>query len=158
MTLNHFLILNRIGKFNIFDSYAITATYGSVGAVTFSVGLSFLNNQDISSEGYVAAILAVLESISLVLAIFLVNMASAKKLKEKRKFLENDSENRKEITEINEKETNPNINNDDKKEIGEIKSQKEGIKEILHETLSWQIYNNSSWWYRDRLYYRGGRF
>lgn len=136
MTLNHFLILNRIGKFNIFDSYAIAATYGSVGAVTFSVGLSFLGNQNISSEGYVAAILAVLESISLVLAIFLVNMASAKKLKEKRKYLENDSENRKDIIESNEEEINPHIDTDDKKEIGDVKLQKEGLKEILHETLA----------------------
>ena len=39
MTLNHYQILRRLGKFNIFDSYALASTYGSVGAVTFSVGL-----------------------------------------------------------------------------------------------------------------------
>jgi len=41
-TLNHYQILRRLGKFNIFDSYALASTYGAVGAVTFSVGLSFL--------------------------------------------------------------------------------------------------------------------
>jgi len=44
-TLNHYQILRKLGKFNIFDSYALASTYGAVGAVTFSVGLSFLKNQ-----------------------------------------------------------------------------------------------------------------
>lgn len=135
MTLNHFVILNRIGKFNIFDSYAIAATYGSVGAVTFSVGLSFLNNQNISSEGYVAAILAVLEAISLVLAIFLVNMTAAKKIKEKKKFFEKDNEKGKD-TEASKKNTNENIGTNTEKEVGDVKAQKEGLKAILHETLA----------------------
>ncbi len=38
-TLNHYQILRRLGKFNIFDSYALASTYGAVGAVTFSVGI-----------------------------------------------------------------------------------------------------------------------
>ena len=49
-TLNHYQILRRLGKFNIFDSYALASTYGAVGAVTFSVGLSFLKNQGVPSE------------------------------------------------------------------------------------------------------------
>src|SRR3989338_1164235 len=32
MTLNHYQILRRLGKFNIFDSYALASTYGAVGA------------------------------------------------------------------------------------------------------------------------------
>ena len=36
-TLNHYQILRRLGKFNLFDSYALASTYGAVGAVHFSV-------------------------------------------------------------------------------------------------------------------------
>ncbi|MEX2192212.1 MAG: sodium-dependent bicarbonate transport family permease [Nitrosarchaeum sp.] len=78
MTLYHYQILKRLGKFNIFDSYALASTYGAVGAVTFSVGLSFLKNQGITSEGYITAILATLEPIAFILAIFLTNMAVSK--------------------------------------------------------------------------------
>ena len=83
-TLNHYQILRRLGKFNIFDSYALASTYGAVGAVTFSVGLSFLKNQGVSSEGYLAAILAILEPVAFILAIFLTNMAVSKQIRAKK--------------------------------------------------------------------------
>lgn len=84
MTLNHYQILRKLGKFNIFDSYALASTYGAVGAITFSVGLSFLKNQGITSEGYITAILAVLEPLAFILAIFLTNMAVAKQVRAKK--------------------------------------------------------------------------
>ena len=84
-TLNHYQILRRLGKFNLFDSYALASTYGAVGAVHFSVGLSFLKNQGVTSEGYIAAILAVLEPLAFILAIFMTNMAVSKQIKEKKK-------------------------------------------------------------------------
>ena len=86
-TLNHYQILRRLGKFNIFDSYALASTYGAVGAVHFSVGLSFLKNQGISSEGYIAAILAVLEPLAFILAIFLTNMAVSKQIHSKKQSI-----------------------------------------------------------------------
>lgn len=89
-TLNHYQILRRLGKFNIFDSYALASTYGAVGAVTFSVGLSFLKNQGVSSEGYLAAVLAVLEPVAFIMAIFLTNMAVSKQIKAKKKSFTND--------------------------------------------------------------------
>ena len=92
-TLNHYQILRRLGKFNLFDSYALASTYGAVGAVHFSVGLSFLKNQGVSSEGYIAAILAVLEPLAFILAIFMTNIAVAKQIKEKKQsFSDDDSE------------------------------------------------------------------
>ena len=94
-TLNHYQILRRLGKFNIFDSYALASTYGAVGAVHFSVGLSFLKNQGISSEGYIAAILAVLEPLAFILAIFLTNMAVSKQIRSKKQSFS--SENSSEI-------------------------------------------------------------
>jgi len=91
MTLYHYQILHRLGKFNIFDSYALASTYGAVGAVTFSVGLSFLKSQGIESEGYIAAILATLEPIAFILAIFLTNMAVSKQMRTKKEpFVKND--------------------------------------------------------------------
>jgi hypothetical protein len=86
-TLNHYQILRRLGKFNLFDSYALASTYGAVGAVTFSVGLSFLKNQGVTSEGFLAAILAVLEPVAFILAIFLTNMAVSKQIKTKKESL-----------------------------------------------------------------------
>ena len=86
-TLNHYQILRRLGKFNIFDSYALASTYGAVGAVTFSVGLSFLKNQGVTSEGYLAAILAVLEPVAFILAIFMTNMAVSKQIKSKKESI-----------------------------------------------------------------------
>ena len=91
-TLNHYQILRRLGKFNIFDSYALASTYGAVGAVTFSVGLSFLKNQGVSSEGYLAAILAVLEPVAFILAIFLTNMAVSKQIRTKKQSIPDDEE------------------------------------------------------------------
>ena len=92
-TLNHYQILKRLGKFNIFDSYALASTYGAVGAVHFSVGLSFLKNQGVTSEGYIAAILAVLEPLAFILAIFMTNMAVSKQIKAKKQsFTGDDSE------------------------------------------------------------------
>ena len=89
-TLNHYQILRRLGKFNIFDSYALASTYGAVGAVTFSVGLSFLKNQGVTSEGYLAAVLAILEPVAFILAIFLTNMAVSKQIHQKKKSFTKD--------------------------------------------------------------------
>ena len=91
-TLNHYQILRRLGKFNIFDSYALASTYGAVGAVTFSVGLSFLKNQGVTSEGYLAAILAVLEQVAFILAIYLTNMAVSKQIRTKKQSISDDEE------------------------------------------------------------------
>ena len=90
-TLNHYQILKRLGKFNIFDSYALASTYGAVGAVTFSVGLSFLKTQGVTSEGYLAAVLAVLEPVAFIMAIFLTNMAISKQIRIKKQSFTNDS-------------------------------------------------------------------
>ncbi len=90
-TLNHYQILRRLGKFNIFDSYALASTYGAVGAVHFSVGLSFLKNQGVTSEGYIAAILAVLEPLAFIMAIFMTNMAVAKQIKAKKQSFTDDN-------------------------------------------------------------------
>ena len=116
-TLNHYQILRRLGKFNLFDSYALASTYGAVGAVTFSVGLSFLKNQGVTSEGYLAAILAVLEPVAFIMAIFLTNMAVSKNIKTKKQSLGKIGEEQSEI------------------EMG-ITETKTNLKQVLHESIT----------------------
>jgi len=116
-TLNHYQILRRLGKFSLFDSYALASTYGAVGAVTFSVGLSFIKNQGVTSEGYLAAILAVLEPIAFILAIFLTNMAVSKQIKNKKKSL----------GKLGDPESELGIG------ISETKS---NLKQVLHESIT----------------------
>ncbi len=115
-TLNHYQILRRLGKFNIFDSYALASTYGAVGAVTFSVGISFLKNQGVTSEGYLAAILAVLEPVAFILAIFLTNMAVSKQIKYKKESLGKIDEQSEISMGISETRTN--------------------LKQVLHESIT----------------------
>jgi hypothetical protein len=114
-TLNHYQILRRLGKFNLFDSYALASTYGAVGAVTFSVGLSFLKNQGVSSEGFLAAVLAVLEPVAFILAIFLTNMAVSKQIKSKKESLGDLKESELEMG-LSETKTN--------------------LKQVLHESIT----------------------
>jgi len=116
-TLNHYQILRKIGKFNLFDSYALASTYGAVGAVTFSVGLSFIKNQGVTSEGYLAAILAVLEPVAFILAIFLTNMAVSKQIKNKKKSLGRLGSTESDL------------------EIG-ITETKTNLKQVLHESIT----------------------
>ena len=116
-TLNHYQILRRLGKFNLFDSYALASTYGAVGAVTFSVGLSFLKNQGVTSEGYLAAILAVLEPVAFIMAIFLTNMAVSKQIKTKKQTLGKLGETKSEI------------------EMG-ITETKTNLRQVLHESVT----------------------
>jgi hypothetical protein len=115
-TLNHYQILRHLGKFNLFDSYALASTYGAVGAVTFSVGLSFLKNQGVTSEGYIAAILAVLEPVAFILAIFLTNMAVSKQIRTK-------------------KESVGDIKIESELEMG-ISATKTNLKQVLHESIT----------------------
>ena len=81
--LFQYQILRRLGKLSIFDSAAIAGTYGSVSVGTFSVGLSFLRTQGIEAEGFLAAILAVLEPTGLITGLLLANIASTKVKKSK---------------------------------------------------------------------------
>lgn len=134
MTLYHYQILRRLGKFNIFDSYALASTYGAVGAVTFSVGLSFLRTQNIPSEGYVAAILAVLEPISFILSIFLVNTAVSKSMKKKEERVSDKKDAAEkhimESAEAHKPGATTAI------EVGATEAKKSSIRGILHETIA----------------------
>lgn len=66
-----FVILTKLGKFDNANAAAIAAHFGSVSAVTFSEGLAFLELMGISFEGFMPAILAIMEVPAILLSIWL---------------------------------------------------------------------------------------
>jgi len=66
-----FFILKKAVGLNLPNAGAIAAHYGSVSAVTFSVVLAFLEIGKVPVEGYVPALLAVMEAPAIIVAIFL---------------------------------------------------------------------------------------
>lgn len=66
-----FAAVRTVGKLDTINSAAIAAHYGSVSAVTFTVVLTSLESQNISFEGFMTGLLAVLEVIGIIVALFL---------------------------------------------------------------------------------------
>lgn len=66
-----FAALRSLGRVDTVNAAALAAHYGSVSAVTFTVVLSSLDAEGITFEGFVAGLLAVLEVIGIVVALFL---------------------------------------------------------------------------------------
>lgn len=66
-----FPILRYLGKLSRADSASIAAHYGSVSVVTFSVGITLLNNQALDYEGYLIVFLVLLEMPALVIGVML---------------------------------------------------------------------------------------
>ena len=64
--LTAYPILKYVGKFNQADAGAIAAHYGSVSAVTFAVGIAYLEGVGQTSEGYMVLIMALMEIPALV--------------------------------------------------------------------------------------------
>lgn len=79
MLLITYLVVKHIFKFNIANSFALAAHYGSVSAVTFVAGLSFLDKMAVSYEDYMPAILVVMEGPAIVAAIVLYKLMNQKK-------------------------------------------------------------------------------
>lgn len=67
-----FFILKR--KLNIYDAGAIAATYGSVSAVTFVTSVSFLESQQMAAHGHMVAIMALMESPSIIIGLLLISL------------------------------------------------------------------------------------
>ncbi len=66
-------------KFDVFNSAAIAAAYGSISAVTFITAESFLENQNIPFDGFMVAALAIMESPAIIVGLLLVKLAAPKK-------------------------------------------------------------------------------
>jgi len=70
-----YFLLRKAGRMNSFDAAAIAAHFGSVSAVTFSEGTAFLDILKIPYEGYMPAIVAIMEMPAILIAIFLAKRA-----------------------------------------------------------------------------------
>jgi hypothetical protein len=68
-------------KLDAYNAGAIAATYGSISAVTFITAQSFLKVLDITSDGYMVAALALMESPAIIIGIVLVRAFGQKKEK-----------------------------------------------------------------------------
>ena len=66
-------------KLNSYDAAAIAATYGSVSAVTFITASQFLDQNQITYGGHMAAAMALMESPAIILAVILASAAKSNK-------------------------------------------------------------------------------
>ena len=80
--LGYNFLKHRLGRY---DAAAISATYGSVSAVTFITASQFLDNNSIPYGGHMAAAMALMESPAIIIAIYFGNRASMYDKKEKNK-------------------------------------------------------------------------
>lgn len=71
-----YLILNKLGKFDVANSAAIAGHYGSVSAVTFSESMSYMDTMGISFEGFMPTMLAIMEVPAILIAIFIARTQS----------------------------------------------------------------------------------
>jgi hypothetical protein len=73
-----FLILRHLGRFDRANAAAVAAHYGSVSAVTFIACLAFLQKIGVAYEGFVPALVAVLEVPGIVVALLLARRGEAR--------------------------------------------------------------------------------
>lgn len=64
-----YLLLRRL--LNGYDSAAVAATYGSVSAVTFVTATQYLSNAGVEFGGFMAAVMALMESPAIIMAVAL---------------------------------------------------------------------------------------
>ncbi len=74
-----FFILRK--QFNVYDSAAIAAAYGSVSAVTFITAASYLEMQDVALSGHMVAIMALMESPAIIVGLLLISLYDKKDAK-----------------------------------------------------------------------------
>ncbi|MFN7452221.1 MAG: sodium-dependent bicarbonate transport family permease [Alphaproteobacteria bacterium] len=66
-----FVLARRFGRLSVIDAAAVAAHFGSVSAVTFMAALNFANQSGISFEGFMTALLVLLEIPGIVIALAL---------------------------------------------------------------------------------------
>ena len=75
MPLVAFVILKRMSRLDRPTLCALAATYGSVSVVTFAAGQQHLEAVGLASDGYMAAVLALMETPAILTALILLNGA-----------------------------------------------------------------------------------
>lgn len=64
-----YALLRKVGRMTVVDAAALAAHYGSVSAVTFLATLTFLAALDVPHEGFLPALLAIMEVPAIVVAL-----------------------------------------------------------------------------------------
>jgi uncharacterized protein len=72
-----FVILRRLGRFSGTDAAAVAAHYGSVSVVTFGASLAFLDARGVAHEGFLPAVLALMEVPGILVALLLARSMGA---------------------------------------------------------------------------------
>jgi len=67
-----FFILKR--RLNVYNAGAIAAAYGSVSAVTFVTAVSYLESQQLTLQGHMVAIMALMESPAIIIGLVLISV------------------------------------------------------------------------------------
>ncbi|QDG50617.1 sodium-dependent bicarbonate transport family permease [Persicimonas caeni] len=65
-------------RFDLYNAAALAAAYGSISAVTFITGVSFLNQLDVAFGGHMVAAMALMESPAIIIGVLLVRMGAGK--------------------------------------------------------------------------------
>lgn len=68
-----YALLRRLGKFGIADAAALAAHFGSVSAVTFSAGLTFLGELNTPYEGFMPTLMTLMEIPAIAVALFIAH-------------------------------------------------------------------------------------
>lgn len=72
-------LARRFGRLSVIDAAAVAAHFGSVSAVTFMAALNFANQSGISFEGFMTALLVLLEIPGIVIALALAGYLNQEK-------------------------------------------------------------------------------
>jgi hypothetical protein len=68
------IVLRRLMKIDLKNSIALAATYGSVSIVTYGAAIAFLGKQRIEYDGFMNALVVLLETPSILVSLFLLNI------------------------------------------------------------------------------------
>ncbi len=82
-----YIILRKLGKLDVANSAAIAAHYGCVSAVTFSAAIGYLEGRNVQYEGYMPALLAIMEIPAIIVALFIAGRQNPETHSSMRKIL-----------------------------------------------------------------------
>ncbi|EXX88271.1 sodium-dependent bicarbonate transport family permease, partial [Paenibacillus darwinianus] len=72
------LVLRKLLRMDLNNAVALAATYGSVSVVTYGAAISYLEKQSIGYDGYMNALLVMMESPAIVVSLLLLRLAANK--------------------------------------------------------------------------------
>lgn len=70
-----YIVLRRLGRFEVADAAALAAHYGSVSAVTFAAVQTFLEAVEMPYEGFMPTLVAILEVPAIIVALLIARVA-----------------------------------------------------------------------------------